>query len=138
MPKYTISHLHAWLIFEYAYLFVFDFLGFSQFQGSNSRKLYFIYFERGPRAFIDGTAQLLHECFSKAPSMQHICQYASSYISERVAVLTILRRSLATFLAEVGSSFDCSISCIYCLSYCFAYVSFLVSQQTILFVLNFK
>ncbi|XP_065879101.1 protein DGS1, mitochondrial isoform X2 [Euphorbia lathyris] len=73
----------------------------SRAKGSGSRKLYFIFFERGPLAFIDGTAQLLHECLSKAPSVQHICQYASSFISERVDVLTHLRRSLATFLAEV-------------------------------------
>ncbi|WCJ20565.1 dgd1 suppressor 1 [Euphorbia peplus] len=69
--------------------------------GSDSRKLYFIFFERGPLALINGTTQLLHECLSKAPSVQHICEYASSYISERVAVLSTLRRSLATFLAEV-------------------------------------
>ncbi|WCJ20566.1 dgd1 suppressor 1 [Euphorbia peplus] len=70
-------------------------------QDSNSRKVYFIICERGPQAFIDGTTRLLHESLSKDHTMQTICQYASSYISERVAVLSILRRSLATFLAEV-------------------------------------
>lgn len=57
-------------------------------------------FERGPRAFIDGTVQLVQEYIADGPSMS---QCASAYISERLAVLTTLRRVLATFLAEVFS-----------------------------------
>ncbi|KDP34558.1 hypothetical protein JCGZ_11108 [Jatropha curcas] len=78
----------------------------SRAEGSNSRKLYFMIFERGPRAFINGTVQLLQECIAQGPSMQHICQSASAYISERLTVLTALRRVLATFLAEVYMEVD--------------------------------
>ncbi len=79
-------------------------LGFSiKFQSSNSRKLYFMIFERGPRAFIYGTVQLVQECIADGPSVHHLCQSASAYISERLDVLTTLRRVLATFLAEVCS-----------------------------------
>ncbi|KAG8660230.1 protein DGS1, mitochondrial isoform X1 [Manihot esculenta] len=75
----------------------------SRAEGSNSRKLYFMIFERGPRAFIDGTVQLVQEYIADGPSMS---QCASAYISERLAVLTTLRRVLATFLAEVYMEVD--------------------------------
>ncbi|XP_002523227.2 protein DGS1, mitochondrial isoform X1 [Ricinus communis] len=79
----------------------------SRAEGSNSRKLYFMMFERGPRALIDGTLQLLQQCIADGgPSLHHVCQSASSYISERLTVLTTLRRGLATFLAEVYMEVD--------------------------------
>lgn len=58
-------------------------------------------FERGPRAFIDGTVQFLREYIAEGSTMQHLCQSASAYISERIVVLSTLRCALATFLAEV-------------------------------------
>ena len=71
-------------------------------QGSNARKLYFMVFERGPRAFVDGTSEFLRECVAdRAISVQQLCQSASAYINERIVVLSTLRFALATFLAEV-------------------------------------
>lgn len=58
-------------------------------------------FERGPFAFINGTAQILRDCMAEGGSVQHLCQSASVHISERITVLTTLRSSLATFLAQV-------------------------------------
>ncbi|KAF2291799.1 hypothetical protein GH714_035657 [Hevea brasiliensis] len=78
----------------------------SRAEGSNYRKLYFMIFERGPRAFVDGTVQLVQQCVVEGPSMQHLSQSASAYISERLAVLTTLRRVLATLLAEVYMEVD--------------------------------
>ncbi|KAJ9146623.1 hypothetical protein P3X46_028862 [Hevea brasiliensis] len=78
----------------------------SRAESSNSRKLCFMIFERGPRAFIYGTVQLVQECIADGPSVHHLCQSASAYISERLDVLTTLRRVLATFLAEVYMEVD--------------------------------
>ncbi|XP_050237143.1 protein DGS1, mitochondrial [Mercurialis annua] len=76
-------------------------------EGSDSRKLYFMMFERGPMAFIDGTVKLLRQCMTEGPtSMHRVSQSASVYMSERLAVLTELRRALATFLAEVYMEVD--------------------------------
>lgn len=69
-------------------------------QGSNARKLYFMMFERGPRAFLDGSVKIVRE-YAAGSSTQHICHSASVYISERIMVLTSLRYSLASFLAQV-------------------------------------
>ncbi|XP_058008925.1 protein DGS1, mitochondrial isoform X7 [Hevea brasiliensis] len=82
----------------------------SRAERSNYRKLYFMIFERGPRAFVDGTVQLVQQCVVEGPSMQHLCQSASAYISERLAALTTLRRVLATLLAKTNSSVDGSYS----------------------------
>lgn len=73
----------------------------SKAEGSNAQKAYFMMFERGPFAFINGTAQLLQDCIAEGGSIQHLCQSASVHISERITVLTTLRSSLATFLAQV-------------------------------------
>ncbi|XP_058008921.1 protein DGS1, mitochondrial isoform X3 [Hevea brasiliensis] len=78
----------------------------SRAERSNYRKLYFMIFERGPRAFVDGTVQLVQQCVVEGPSMQHLCQSASAYISERLAALTTLRRVLATLLAKVYMEVD--------------------------------
>lgn len=58
-------------------------------------------FERGPQAFLNGTAQLLKDCLSERSAIEQLCQYASAHIFERIVVLTTLRCSLATFLAQV-------------------------------------
>ncbi|KAH7560799.1 hypothetical protein JRO89_XS10G0108500 [Xanthoceras sorbifolium] len=69
----------------------------SRAEGSSARKVYFMLCERGPKAFLNGTAQLFREGFS----MQHLYRSSSAHISERIAVLTTLRYSLATFLAQL-------------------------------------
>lgn len=73
----------------------------SLFQGSNARKMYFMIFERGPRAFIHGTIKLIRVCVAEGSSMQHLCRSAASHISERIKVLSCLQSELAIFLAQV-------------------------------------
>ncbi|KAK6925507.1 Nuclear control of ATP synthase 2 [Dillenia turbinata] len=75
-------------------------------EGSNFQKVYFLMFERGPWAFIDGTIQFLRESYMDGLRMQHLCHSASCYISERINMLTTLRNSLATFLAKVYVEVD--------------------------------
>lgn len=71
------------------------------FQGSNAQKLYFIFFERGPRAFMNGVVKLGQECISDGCSMQQLGESATAFIAERISTLTILRCSVASFLAQV-------------------------------------
>ncbi|XP_038707921.1 protein DGS1, mitochondrial isoform X1 [Tripterygium wilfordii] len=78
----------------------------SRAEGSNARKVYFKVFERGPRAFASETFQFLREWFTEGSSIQHLSESASAYIYERIAVLTTLRSSLATFLAEMYMEVD--------------------------------
>ncbi|KAK7847380.1 protein DGS1, mitochondrial isoform X2 [Quercus suber] len=78
----------------------------SRAEGSNARKMYFMIFERGPLAFIDGAVQLIRGCADEGSSMQHLSHSASSHISERVAVLSSLRCALATFLAQIYMEVD--------------------------------
>ncbi|KAJ6904781.1 hypothetical protein NC652_022724 [Populus alba x Populus x berolinensis] len=75
-------------------------------EASNARKLYFMIFERGPHAFLGGTAQVLRQSIIDGWSMQHLSQFASAYISERIVVLSNLRCAIATFLAEVYMEVD--------------------------------
>lgn len=58
-------------------------------------------FERGPRAFITRTVQFIRESVAQGSSLQLLSQSASAHISERITILTSLRYSLATFLAQV-------------------------------------
>ncbi|CAJ1971223.1 unnamed protein product [Sphenostylis stenocarpa] len=78
-------------------------LQFWQFRAkrSDSEKARFMIFERGPRAFIDETVKLLRGLTAQGSSTQSLCQSASDFIDERVAVLSCLRYSLATFLAQL-------------------------------------
>ncbi|RDX65265.1 Protein DGS1, mitochondrial, partial [Mucuna pruriens] len=78
----------------------------SRAEGSDSKKARFMIFERGPRAFIDETVKLLRGRTAQGSSIQNLCQSASGYINERVAVLSALRYSLATFLAQVYMEVD--------------------------------
>lgn len=71
------------------------------YQGSTSNNIYLMVFERGPLAFLDGPAQLLHGYVFHGTGMQQVSSSASVYISERISVLSSLRYSLATFLAQV-------------------------------------
>ncbi|XP_057955814.1 protein DGS1, mitochondrial [Malania oleifera] len=77
----------------------------SRAEGSNAQKVYFMIFERGPWAFIDGMLQLIRECVVKGSSL-HLYHSASAQISERISILTSLRYSLATFLAQVYMEVD--------------------------------
>ncbi|CAM8963542.1 hypothetical protein QQ045_005958 [Rhodiola kirilowii] len=70
-------------------------------EGSNGRKMYFMLFERGPHAFVNGTVQFIHKYATEGSSARHIFHSASAYISERIRVLTSLRYSLAAFLGQV-------------------------------------
>jgi len=72
-----------------------------KFQRSDSEKARFMIFERGPRAFVDETIKLLRGFTAQDSSSRSLCQSASDFIDERVAVLSSLRYSLATFLAQV-------------------------------------
>ncbi|KAK7372723.1 hypothetical protein VNO80_06110 [Phaseolus coccineus] len=83
-------------------------LHFWQFRAkrSDSQKARFMIFERGPRAFIDETVKLLRGLTAQGSSTQSLCQSASGFIDERVAVLSSLRYSLATFLAQVYMEVD--------------------------------
>ncbi|BAT80890.1 hypothetical protein LR48_Vigan07g037600 [Vigna angularis] len=78
-------------------------LQFWQFRAkrSDSEKARFMIFERGPRAFIDETAKLLRGLTAQGSSSRSLCQSASDFIDERVVLLSSLRCSLATFLAQV-------------------------------------
>ncbi|XP_022728733.1 protein DGS1, mitochondrial-like [Durio zibethinus] len=78
----------------------------SRAEGSNARKAYFMIFERGPRAFVNGTVQLMRESVTNGLAMHHLSQSASAYISERIAVLSALKCSLAIFLAEFYVEID--------------------------------
>lgn len=60
-------------------------------------------FERGPRAFVNGAVQLMRESVTDGSAVQHLSYSASGYISERIAVLSTLKCSIAAFLAEVCS-----------------------------------
>lgn len=85
----SIRWVSMW--FEYNFMF----------QGSSARKAYFMICERGPYAFIDGTVQLIRDSLTEGSSMQKLHCSASSYISERISVLTSLRFFMASFLAKV-------------------------------------
>ncbi|KAG5566353.1 hypothetical protein RHGRI_002075 [Rhododendron griersonianum] len=78
----------------------------SRAEASNARKVYFLLFERGPRAFIHGTIRLVRECVVEGSGMQNLSRSASAHISERITVLTTLRYHLATFLAQVYIEVD--------------------------------
>ncbi|XP_038988228.1 protein DGS1, mitochondrial-like isoform X2 [Phoenix dactylifera] len=73
----------------------------SRAEGTRTQKIYFMIFERGPRAFIDGTYELINRLVTDGSPIQHLCCSASDMISEKIAVLTSLQHYLATFLAQV-------------------------------------
>ncbi|CAH9100126.1 unnamed protein product [Cuscuta epithymum] len=78
----------------------------SKAEESNARQAYFMICERGPRAFFNGTIQLIRDCVGDGSGKQHTYSLASSYISERLTVLTSLRCFLATFLAQIYMEVD--------------------------------
>ncbi|CAI8586665.1 unnamed protein product [Vicia faba] len=68
---------------------------------SDNRKAYFMIFERGPRAFMGETVNLLRGCATQDSFLQNLCQSASDHIDERISVLSCLRCSLAIFLGQI-------------------------------------
>ncbi|KAK9124963.1 hypothetical protein Scep_013809 [Stephania cephalantha] len=75
-------------------------------EGTDFHKIYFMVCERGPRAFFDGTAQLLRGCLVESAPWKHICYLATSQISEKIAILTHLQHCLSTFLSQVYVEVD--------------------------------
>ncbi|MCL7038791.1 hypothetical protein MKW94_002167 [Papaver nudicaule] len=75
-------------------------------EGTNAQKAYFMVFERGPRAFINGTVQLIRGCSREGSPLRQICHSAATQISEKIAVLTRLRCCMATFLSQVYLEVD--------------------------------
>ncbi|XP_031122925.1 protein DGS1, mitochondrial [Ipomoea triloba] len=73
----------------------------SKAEESNARKAYFMICGRGPCAFFNGTIELIRGYVSDGSGKQHTYGLASSYISERITVLSSLRYCLATFLAQI-------------------------------------
>ncbi|GAU21660.1 hypothetical protein TSUD_251440 [Trifolium subterraneum] len=73
---------------------------------SDNRKAYFMICERGPRAFIGETVNLLRGRAAQSSSLQNLCESASGYVNERVTILSSLRCSLAIFLAQIYVEVD--------------------------------
>lgn len=78
----------------------------SRAEGTDYRRAYFMIFERGPFAFVDGAVKFVRKSVVEGSPMQHLFQSASVYMSERIAVLAALRCSLATFLAQIYVEVD--------------------------------
>lgn len=57
--------------------------------------------ERGPNAFVNGIIQLIRDSLAESSGIQSLYCSASSYMSERIIVLTNLRYFLSAFLAQV-------------------------------------
>jgi hypothetical protein len=81
------------------------------FQGTTSQKLYFMIFERGPRAFVDATYQTLTRVGSNGWPVQYILHSVSDMVSTKIAALTSMQHCLAAFLAEV--CYFCIIHCVH-------------------------
>lgn len=75
-------------------------------EGTNSQKVYFMIFERGPRAFVDTTYQTLTRLGSNGRPVQYILHSASDMVSTKLAALTSMQHCLAAFLAEIHSEVD--------------------------------
>uniref|UniRef100_A0A452YQ62 Uncharacterized protein n=1 Tax=Aegilops tauschii subsp. strangulata TaxID=200361 RepID=A0A452YQ62_AEGTS len=64
-------------------------------------KMYFMMFERGPRAFLEATCQTLTRLRSNGSPSEYLLGSASDIVSVKLAVLTNMQHRLAAFLAEV-------------------------------------
>ncbi|KAF0911797.1 hypothetical protein E2562_012292 [Oryza meyeriana var. granulata] len=78
----------------------------SKAEGTNSQKMYFMIFERGPRAFVKSTYQTLTRLRSNESPIQHLLHSASDMVSTKLAVLSSMQHCLAAFLAEVYFEVD--------------------------------
>uniref|UniRef100_A0A0E0KEA9 Uncharacterized protein n=1 Tax=Oryza punctata TaxID=4537 RepID=A0A0E0KEA9_ORYPU len=79
----------------------------SKAEGTNSQKMYFMIFERGPRAFFKAAYQTLTRLRSNESPTQYILHSASDMVSTKLAVLTSMQHCLAAFLAE-GQTLLCT------------------------------
>lgn len=75
-------------------------------EGTNSHKMYFMIFERGPKAFVEATCQTLSTLRRNESPSQYLLNSASDMVSTKLAVLTSMQHRLAAFLAEVYSEID--------------------------------
>nr|AAL82526.1 unknown protein [Oryza sativa Japonica Group] len=78
----------------------------SKAEGTSSQKLYFMIFERGPRAFVEAAWQTLTRLKSNGSPVPHLLHSASDMVSTKLAVLTSMQHCLAAFLAEVYFEVD--------------------------------
>ncbi|KAL8122395.1 protein DGS1, mitochondrial isoform X2 [Apium graveolens] len=78
----------------------------SKAEGSRGQKVYFMIFERGPRAFVNGIVQLIRNSISEGSGIQNLYCSATSHIYDRINILTSLRFALATFLAQIYIEID--------------------------------
>ncbi|XP_006650135.3 protein DGS1, mitochondrial-like [Oryza brachyantha] len=78
----------------------------SKAEGTNSQKMYFMIFERGPRAFVKSTYQTLTRLRSNESPIQYLLHSASDMVSTKLAVLTSMQHCLAAFLAEIYCEVD--------------------------------
>ncbi|XP_028552898.1 protein DGS1, mitochondrial isoform X3 [Dendrobium catenatum] len=65
------------------------------------QKVWFMVFNRGPRAFIYESFQIIRKLATYGHPFQSITHSAVDTISLKIAILTTLQRCLATFLAQV-------------------------------------
>jgi nuclear-control-of-ATPase protein 2 len=63
--------------------------------------MYFMMFERGPRAFVEATCQTLTTLRSNGSPSKYLLDSASDMVSTKLAALTSMQHCLAVFLAEV-------------------------------------
>ncbi|KAK1683438.1 hypothetical protein QYE76_044286 [Lolium multiflorum] len=74
-------------------------------EGTDLQQMYFMIFERGPRAFLETTWQTLAGLRSTSPS-QYILDSAANMVLPKLDALTSMQDCLAAFLAEVYSEVD--------------------------------
>ncbi|KAG8063228.1 hypothetical protein GUJ93_ZPchr0003g18230 [Zizania palustris] len=78
----------------------------SKAEGTNSQRLYFMIFERGPKAFVEAACQTLTRLRSNGSSVQYFLHSASDMVSTKFSVLTSMQHCLAAFLAKVYFEVD--------------------------------
>uniref|UniRef100_A0A0E0KES1 Uncharacterized protein n=1 Tax=Oryza punctata TaxID=4537 RepID=A0A0E0KES1_ORYPU len=68
---------------------------------TDSQKVYFMIFQRGPRAFVETTCQMLAKLRCNGSPVQDLLASESYMVSTKLDILTRMQRCLAYFLAEV-------------------------------------
>lgn len=96
--QYMLSHLHI----IHKRLCYWN----SKARGSNSQHIYFMVFERGPRAFFEATCQSLTRLTGRGGPSPSLLDSAEDIISTNIDVLRSMERCLAAFLAELYSEAD--------------------------------
>ncbi|XP_047064205.1 protein DGS1, mitochondrial-like [Lolium rigidum] len=74
-------------------------------EGTDLQQMYFMIFERGPRALLETTWQTLAGLRSTSPS-QYLLDSAANMVLPKLDALTSMQDCLAAFLAEVYSEVD--------------------------------